>query len=125
MTEQAIKFDQGKLPLDLVDPEFVEGVAAVLQFGAQKYAAHNWRKGMDWSRLMAATQRHLAEFAKGFEYDLESGESHLMHAACCLMFLHHMHRYRPDLNDLWWADPANHKRVLPEWPEPLGEASNA
>ena len=28
------KNDAGKLPMDLLDPEWLEGVAAVLQFGA-------------------------------------------------------------------------------------------
>ena len=104
MTEEALKFDNGKLPMDLLDPEWMEGVAQVLQFGAQKYAAHNWRKGMEWSRLYAAIQRHLNAFAKGWEYDDETGLSHLLHASCGLMFLYEMQRYRRDLNDMYWAD---------------------
>lgn len=103
MTEEALKFDNGKLPMDLLDPEWMEGVAQVLQFGAQKYAAHNWRKGMEWSRLYAAIQRHLNAFAKGWEYDDETGLSHLLHASCGLMFLYEMQRYRRDLNDMYWA----------------------
>lgn len=104
MTEEALKFDNGKLPMDLLDPEWMEGVAQVLQFGAQKYAAHNWRKGMEWSRLYAAIQRHLNAFAKGWEYDDETGLSHLLHASCGLMFLYEMQRYRRDLNDMYWVD---------------------
>ena len=104
MTEEALKFDNGKLPMDLLDPEWMEGVAQVLQFGAQKYAAHNWRKGMEWGRLYAAIQRHLNAFAKGWEYDDETGLSHLLHASCGLMFLYEMQRYRRDLNDMHWAD---------------------
>ena len=41
----AMKFDTDKPMMDLVRPEFVQGVAYVLTFGAQKYAAHNWTKG--------------------------------------------------------------------------------
>ena len=104
MTEEALKFDNWKLPMDLLDPEWMEGVAQVLQFGAQKYAAHNWRKGMEWSRLYAAIQRHLNAFAKGWEYDDETGLSHLLHASCGLMFLYEMQRYRRDLNDMYWVD---------------------
>ena len=103
MTE-AQKFDQNKLPMDLLDAEWLEGVAAILQFGAGKYAAHNWRKGMQWSRLYAAAQRHLSAFAKGEEMDSETGLSHLLHASCCLMFLHSMQKHRRDLNDLFWAN---------------------
>ena len=112
MTEEALKFDNGKLPMDLLDPEWMEGVAQVLQFGAQKYAAHNWRKGMEWSRLYAAIQRHLNAFAKGWEYDDETGLSHLLHASCGLMFLYEMQRYRRDLNDMYWADPETSRTLV-------------
>ena len=123
MTEEALKFDNGKLPMDLLDPEWMEGVAQVLQFGAQKYAAHNWRKGMEWSRLYAAIQRHLNAFAKGWEYDDETGLSHLLHASCGLMFLYEMQRYRRDLNDMYWADKSKTETglILPSAKE-LGEA---
>ena len=113
MTEEAVKFDDGKLPMDLLDPEWMEGVARVLQFGAQKYAAHNWRKGVEWSRLYAAIQRHLNAFAKGWEYDDETGLSHLLHASCGLMFLYEMQRYRRDLNDMYWADKPKIETGLP------------
>lgn len=102
MTAQ--KFDQNKPRMDLLDPQWLEGVARILTFGAEKYAAHNWRQGIEYSRLLAATQRHLNEFAQGFVKDPESGESHLLHAACNLMMLYNMVVTRPELNDLYWAD---------------------
>jgi hypothetical protein len=37
------KYDHEKPPMALLDAEFLEGVAKVLGFGANKYAAHNWR----------------------------------------------------------------------------------
>jgi len=40
----ALKFDDGKLPLHLLSTEAMNQTAAVLQFGADKYAAHNWRQ---------------------------------------------------------------------------------
>lgn len=123
MTEEALKFDNGKLPMDLLDPEWMEGVAQVLQFGAQKYAAHNWRKGMEWSRLYAAVQRHLNAFAKGWEYDDETGLSHLLHASCGLMFLYEMQRYRRDLNDMYWADKS--KAALEPTKLPAGAIAKA
>ena len=36
------KFDECKPRMGLVAPEFVEGVARVLTFGADKYGAYNW-----------------------------------------------------------------------------------
>lgn len=82
-----LKYDGGKPRIDLVTPEFVEGVAKVLTFGAEKYAAWNWAEGIDFSRLYASAQRHLGAWKKGQDFDEESGLSHLYHAACCLMFI--------------------------------------
>lgn len=49
--------------------------------GAQKYADHQWRKGIDWSKLYAALQRHLTAFWVGVELDTcppnEDGCSHV------------------------------------------------
>ena len=95
----AIKFDQDKLPLNLLSTEALNQIAAVLKFGAQKYAAHNWRKGFQWSRPLAAAMRHLTAFNDGEDLDPESGLSHLAHAACCLMFLLEFEKTHPELDD--------------------------
>lgn len=83
----AVKHDTGKAPMSLIPRESLEGVAAVLGFGKRKYAAHNWRGGMQWSRLIDAALRHLTAFNDGEDTDPESGLPHLDHAACCLAFL--------------------------------------
>jgi hypothetical protein len=101
----ALKFDQDKLPLHLLSTEAMNQTAAVLAFGAQKYAEHNWRKGFAWSRPLSAAMRHITAFNNGEDRDPESGLSHLAHAACCIMFLlefekTHQHlddRYKPDV----------------------------
>ncbi len=54
-----VKHDQGKPRMDLLDADASEGLAAVLTFGANKYAAYNWRGGLQYSRLIAALLRHL------------------------------------------------------------------
>lgn len=48
---------------------------------------HNWRKGFKWTRLIAASFRHLVAIAKGEDVDPESGEMHVFHLACCVFFL--------------------------------------
>jgi hypothetical protein len=101
----ALKFDQHKLPLHLLSTEAMNQTAAVLAFGAEKYAAHNWRAGFTWSRPLAAAMRHITAFNDGEDKDPESGLSHLAHAACCIMFLlefekTHQHlddRYKPNV----------------------------
>lgn len=95
----ALKFDQDKLPLHLLSTEALNQTAAVLAFGAEKYAEHNWRKGFAWSRPLSAALRHLTAFNAGEDKDPESGLSHLAHAMCCLMFLLEFEKTHPHLDD--------------------------
>lgn len=95
----AMKFDQDKLPLHLLSTEAMNQTAAVLQFGADKYAAHNWRKGFAWSRPLSAALRHITAFNAGEDKDPESGLSHLAHAACCIMFLLEFEKTHRELDD--------------------------
>jgi hypothetical protein len=84
-----IKHDDGKLPIELLAFDVLEEVAKVLQFGAKKYAPNNWRAGFVYSRLFGALLRHLFAWWRGQDTDPETGLSHLAHAGCCLLFLHH------------------------------------
>lgn len=81
------KDDAGKPPLDLLPFDALEGVGAVLAFGAKKYARHNWALGMEWGRLAAAALRHLGRWLCGEDRDAESGLPHLDHFACCALML--------------------------------------
>lgn len=81
------KFDQGKPRWDLLPCDALDEVAAVLHFGAVKYAARNWEKGMEFGRLQGAAMRHISAWAQGMDDDFESGKSHLAHAACCILML--------------------------------------
>lgn len=94
-----VKHDQGKAPMSLLDRKWLEGTAQVLRFGAQKYAAHNWRKGLPVTRVTDAALRHIMAFLDGEDTDPESGLPHLDHASCCLMFASNMHKTRPDMDD--------------------------
>lgn len=87
------KDDQEKNRLDLIEPEFIEGVGKVLTFGANKYEPNNWQKVEDAEdRYYAAALRHLIAWRKGEKTDPESGLSHLDHVACNIMFLQHFER---------------------------------
>ena len=105
MKTEAMKFDQDKLPLNLLSTEAMNQTAAVLKFGAQKYAEHNWRGGFKWSRPLAAAMRHLTAFNDGEDKDPESGLSHLAHAACCIMFLLEFEKTHPELDDRYKPVP--------------------
>lgn len=95
------KHDSGKPRMELLDRDLIEEIAKVLTFGAQKYDAHNWRKGLVVSRLLGACLRHVFAFLAGEDNDPESGLSHLGHAGCCLMFAMWTVRHKPDLDDRW------------------------
>lgn len=84
-----MKFDADKLRMDLIEPEFLEGLAKVLTLGASKYAPDSWKTDVSEPerRYYAAALRHLLAWKKGEKTDHESGLSHIYHAACNLMFL--------------------------------------
>lgn len=87
MTKGGVKFDAGKVRMDLVPPEFVFAVAAVLTYGAIKYNDWNWAMGMRKGRVVAALLRHTFAYLAGSSFDDESNLPHTWHAATCLAML--------------------------------------
>lgn len=84
----ALKNDTGKVMLSLLDPLALLEVARVLTQAANgEYSAHNWRKGMAWSRLCDSTLGHLLAFINGQDRDYKSGLYELAHVICGSMFL--------------------------------------
>lgn len=98
------KFDAGKLDISLVDPEYIKAIAEVMGHGAEKYGKYNWRKGLAWTRVYSAAQRHLLAWLGGEERDPETRCSHLAHAGCCIMFLLNYTKNRISLDDRWKED---------------------
>ncbi len=95
--EQGSKYDDGKLLMSLVQPEFTEAIADVLTFGAGKYGPNNWQKVDNAeSRYMDALLRHLSAYRRGEDVDSESGLSHLAHAATNIMFILHFDRSKDE-----------------------------
>ncbi len=84
---EGVKHDDGKLRFDLLPPHALEQVVKVLTFGAGKYGDRNWERGMNWSRLFGALNRHMWAWFSGQDKDSETGLSHLAHAACCSLML--------------------------------------
>lgn len=98
-TMAGIKFDSDKPRMDLLDSHAIEKLSEVLGFGACKYGANNWRKGIVYSRLIAAALRHIFAFSRGENNDPESGLPHVAHAMCCLMFILGMMNEKPEMDD--------------------------
>ncbi len=99
--EAGLKYDTEKPAVELLDPYALEQTALVLAFGKKKYAAHNWRGGIGYSRLIAAALRHTFAILRGEDNDPESGLPHAAHLACCAMFLIWMMKHRTDMDDRW------------------------
>jgi hypothetical protein len=73
--------------LALLTPDDWRDCARVFSFGAKKYAAWNWAKGMAWSVPLACAVRHLLAILEGESLDQDSGLPHVGHAACNLVML--------------------------------------
>ncbi len=97
--KEGLRYDGGKPRADLLAPEAMLGIAAVLEVGAKKYAENNWRKGMKWGKTIACLLRHTFYFMAGEDLDKESGLPHVDHIACNAMFLQTYYREFKDLDD--------------------------
>lgn len=96
---QGVKYDGGKLRFDLIPVWPLEELALVFTVGAQKYADRNWEKGLKWSRVYSALQRHLTAFWGGEEVDEETELFHVAQAAWgCFVLLEFMQTHR-ELDD--------------------------
>ena len=88
------KLDEGKPMVSLVEPAYVLGTAKILTFGAEKYGKGNWKtaKAEDIERYNDALLRHLYAYLGGEKIDPESGQPHLYHISCNVMFLDYFDR---------------------------------
>lgn len=92
--------DESKLRWDLTHVRALEQVLAVSTWGAKKYSAWNWWKGIPWSRMFASAMRHIWAWWKGEDNDSESGLPHLAHAAWNILCLLEFAAWaRSDLDD--------------------------
>lgn len=84
--DQTLRKDAGKLRLDLVPGAWIEGLARVLQMGAEKYEPWGWAKRpMAHHRMVASRMRHELASDAGERLDPESGLDHRLHAAWNLL----------------------------------------
>jgi hypothetical protein len=91
---------------DLLPMEALTTVAQLYGKGAEKYAAHNWRRGYDWSLSYAALQRHATQFWAGEDNDAEMGLPHMasvvFHALALITFM----QEQRDFDDRYQAGKA-------------------
>ena len=90
------KNDDEKVRMELLDPEFMVGVAQVLTFGAKKYDAHNWKRATkeDTERIKGSILRHQMAYMSGEIVDPETNLNHMYHVGCNAMFLAYFDRHK-------------------------------
>jgi len=93
--EKSLRFNEGKPRWSLVHYESIVPMIRVLEFGADKYEAENWKKGLETKEILESMQRHLTSLMDGEEYDKESGISHMGHIQCNAMFYNY-HKNKQD-----------------------------
>lgn len=83
------KNDTGKVKFDLITPKFLTALGRVLTIGDRKYpkSTRDWRFCDTPSDYFAAAMRHMVAWQAGENVDRETGENHLIHAACCMMII--------------------------------------
>lgn len=75
--DTGLRYDAGKVRLDLLPPAWTWALAQVMTKGAEKYAPRNWEKGMPWSKVVGPMLRHAFKWLSGEIYDPETGCHHL------------------------------------------------
>lgn len=81
-----LRFNTGKLQWGLIDFRALESTVRVLEFGAKKYTADNWKKGLSKKEILESMLRHIFALLRGEEIDPESGLPHIGHIGCNQMF---------------------------------------
>jgi len=97
--DKGLRFNEGKIRMDLVPAFAQEQYAKVLTKGAEKYADWNWAKGMKWTKVLASLERHLQEIKAGRDIDPESGLYHSAHIMCNAAFLTEYYKIYPQGDD--------------------------
>ena len=94
-----VRSNQGKVPVRYTPLHLLEDCNRVFAFGAEKYHAWGWTKGMPWSVPYECAVRHLAAWYRGEDIDPESGLPHLGHVMCNLIMLTEFSKNHPEGDD--------------------------
>lgn len=97
--EKGLRYNDGKIRFDLLEPFSVEKLAEVFSFGAKKYPPNNWLIGMPWMDVVASLKRHLNKFEAGEDFDSESNLLHMAHVAWNAMAIVSYYKHRPEFDN--------------------------
>lgn len=107
-----LRFNEGKLPMELVPVSVNTSLAKVLHVGSKKYAKNNWRLGMSWSIVMGCLERHYNAFKAGEDIDKETGLRHIELLLCNVAFLNEYFYTHPQLDDRFKNNPKSIDEIL-------------
>jgi len=81
----------------------LELMTVAMEYGANKpeYGRNNWKKGMEWSRLIDAAQRHGLAVLAGEDVDKDSGNPHVAHMLASIHMLLGNHAMKVGTNDIY------------------------
>jgi Domain of unknown function (DUF5664) len=82
-----VKHDNGKPDMSLIPMAAALEEAAVWTFGKKKYDAWNWYKGLKYSQILSAMERHLTLLKAGQDFDYENGLHNAAAIRCCAAML--------------------------------------
>lgn len=99
-SEKANRHNTGKIQWSLVDFKSLENMVKVLEFGAKKYSADNWKKGLYTKEIIESLLRHVFCLMSGEYDDKESGLSHTGHILANAMFLDYMIREKKEFDNI-------------------------
>lgn len=88
-----------KLQWTLIDFKALEGMVRALEFGANKYAKDDWKKGIETKKIADKIMRHLVEYLDGNDLDEESGLPHIDHLQANAMYLSYMMKFKPEFDN--------------------------
>jgi len=112
--KEGLKFDTQKLRFDLISTTALYELARIYSYGAIKYEDRNMEKGMRWSRVFGALQRHSWAFWHGEDLDDESKLYHMAHAMwCCATLLDYLENHREYDDRPYKPRSAGHYSTLP------------
>ncbi len=75
------KFDSGKPMMSMIPQEALLEVAKSFTHGATKYGKYNYSEGIEYTRMIDASLRHINKALKGKDLDEDSGKDNLYHLA--------------------------------------------
>lgn len=86
---EGLKFNAGKPRFDLIPPDALRDLAQLYEIGSRKYADRNWEKGMNWGKIQSSLMNHYTKWAKGEDYDDETGIHHMIAVMWNAIALYH------------------------------------